>query len=149
MNPIQQPSPLVVQPRLEEEEYIRVTPQSAHWEHLSFAARRLHRDAQWEASTGDCEYGLVILGGQCSIRSSRGDWLSIGRRPNVFSGMPYALYLPPRTNFSVTALSDSLDLAYGWCKAQRDHPPHLITPEQVAIEIRGGGNATRQINSIF
>ncbi|MBU6402495.1 MAG: 5-deoxy-glucuronate isomerase, partial [Verrucomicrobia bacterium] len=29
------------------------------------------------------------------------------------------------------------------------HSAHVVTPETVAVEIRGGGNATRQINSLF
>ena len=63
--------------------------------------------------------------------------------------MPYALYLPPKTEFVVRAESDAVDLAYGWCAAKGLHPPCLVRPTEVEIEIRGGGNATRQINSIF
>jgi 5-deoxy-glucuronate isomerase len=63
--------------------------------------------------------------------------------------MPYALYLPAGTSFTVNALSSELDIAYGWCRSEGEHPPRLVTPEQVAIEIRGGGNATRQINSLI
>lgn len=140
---------LQVRPQAAQGEYHRVTPDTAGWEHLHFAARRVKHGEQWQASTGDCEYGLVILGGVCSVQSSRGDWRKIGRRPNVFSGMPYALYLPAQTTFTVTALSEELDLACGWCKSEGNHPPQLVTPDQVAIEIRGGGNATRQINPIF
>jgi 5-deoxy-glucuronate isomerase len=145
----QQSSPLLIRPRATHGEYLRVTPESAGWDHLQFSARRMKRGEQWEASTGDFEHGLVILGGVCRVQSSRGEWPKIGRRPNVFSGMPYALYLPAQTAFTVTASSEELDLAAGWCKSGGEHPPQLVTPEQVAIEIRGGGNATRQINSIF
>jgi 5-deoxy-glucuronate isomerase len=63
--------------------------------------------------------------------------------------MPYALYLPRHTTFTVTATQGDLDLACGWCRAERDHPARLVRPEDVAVEIRGGGNATRQINSLF
>jgi 5-deoxy-glucuronate isomerase len=142
-------SPLLVKPRATYGEYIRVTPESAGWEWLHFSARRFRQGEQWRVSTGDFEYGLVILGGVCSVSSSRGEWPKIGRRPNVFSGLPYALYLPRDTTLTVTALSDELDLACGWSKSEGEHAPGLVTPERVAIEIRGGGNATRQINSIF
>jgi 5-deoxy-glucuronate isomerase len=128
---------------------MRITPQVAGWEHLSFGARRLTKGQRWAENTGGSEYGLVLLGGACSIESSRGRWPKIGRRPNVFSGMPYGLYLPPDTRFSVEALSEEVDIAYGWCRAEGRHPPRLVIPESVEIEIRGGGNATRQINSIF
>ena len=130
-------------------EYARVTPERAGWEHLHFAARRLRAGERWEYDTGEAELGLVILGGVCSVRSNRGQWGEIGRRPNVFSGMPYALYLPRRTGFVLEAHTDNFDVAYGWCAAGEDHPPALITPAQVQIEIRGGANATRQINSLL
>jgi 5-deoxy-glucuronate isomerase len=42
-----------------------------------------------------------------------------------------------------------LDFAYGWCEAYEDHPARLIRPNDVEIEIRGGGNATRQINKMI
>jgi len=143
------PSLLLIRPQSGKGEYIRVTPESAGWEHLHFTARCMNRGEQWQGNTGEFEYGLVILGGVGSVQSSRGNWDKIGRRPDVFSGMPYALYLPARTTFTITAASDELDLACGWCRSEGNHPPQLVTPDQVAIEIRGGGNATRQINSIF
>jgi 5-deoxy-glucuronate isomerase len=128
---------------------MRVTPQSAGWEQLHFAARRMSRGETFAGRTGECEYGFVVLGGVCDVQSSRGSWRQIGRRQDVFHGMPYALYLPRETDFSVAALSADLDLAYGWCRAEGIHPPRLITPEQVTVEIRGGGNATRQINRLI
>src|SRR6185436_5551685 len=72
-----------------------------------------------------------------------------GRRPDVFHGMPYALYLPRHTEFAVTAQGGEVEIAYGWCRADKDHQPRLVRPEAVVVEIRGGGNATRQINSLF
>ena len=142
-------SPLHVRPGSAPGEYIRVTPDSAGWEHLSFGARLMNRGETWEDNTGDFEYGLVLLGGTCEVQSSRGNWSSLGRRPHVFAGMPYALFLPSNTGFTVRATSDALDLAYGWSLSGGQHSPRLVTPESVAIEIRGGGSATRQINSIF
>jgi 5-deoxy-glucuronate isomerase len=142
-------SPLLVHPKSQPGEYIRVTPETAGWEHLSFAARTLSQGETWRGNTGPCEYGIVVLGGTCSVESSRGAWPKIGRRPDVFHGMPYALYLPRETEFAVTALAEGADIACGWCRAEGNHLPRLVTPEQVAVEIRGGGNATRQINSLI
>src|SRR5437879_3925831 len=124
-------SSLHVLPCGEAGEYMRVTPESAGWEHLGFAARLMKRGEEWLATSDGFEYGLVVLGGVCSVSSSRGNWPVVGRRANVFSGMPYALYLPPKTEFRVKAESDLLDLAYGWCAALGKHPPHLVTPQEV------------------
>ena len=145
-------SPLLVKPTLEagvSGEYVRITPQTAGWETLHFAARRMKKGEQWRHETTANEYAIVILGGVCSVRSSRGEWLEIGRRPDVFGGMPYALYLPRRTRFTLEAISDSLDIGYGWCAVDTDFPPRLVMPDQVSVEIRGGENASRQINSMI
>ncbi len=130
-------------------EYTRVTPASAGWRDLHFAARRLESGQRWEFDTGESEYGLVMLGGVASVESSRGAWPRLGRRPHVFGGLPHALYLPPGTLGTVEAVAGGLEVAYGWCAAEGGLPPAAVVPESVAIEIRGGGNATRQINSIF
>lgn len=127
----------------------RITAEEAGWELLNMEARRLARHERWEQQTGECEAALVILAGRCSVTSSRGKWSELGRRPNVFSGMPYALYLPRRTEFSLITLSDELEIAYCWVPSDEDHPAQLVTPQQSQIEIRGGLGATRQINSII
>ncbi len=142
-------SPLLISPSDGDAEYVRVTPDQAGWDRLHFAARRMGRGDRWEHDTDDNEMAIVVLGGVCQVRSSRGEWDRIGRRPDVFNGMPYTLYLPRRTEFTLRAVSGEVDIAYGWCEAGSDHPPALVRPEDVAVEIRGGGNATRQINDML
>ena len=142
-------SDLLRHPTSQSGEYLRVTPEQAGWELLHFAARRLKEAESWELQTGENEYGIVVLGGVGAARSSRGSWESIGRREDVFRGMPHALYLPRHTDLELRARSDGLHLAYAWCRADQDHPARLIRPEDVPVEIRGGGNATRQINGII
>ncbi len=115
---------------------------------LNFCSRRMTRNDRVEEDTGDRELGIVLLGGKCSVESSRGTWTNIGRRPNVFSGMPYALYLPIGTHFTVSTETEC-EIAFCYCRAERYFPPKLVTPADVDVEIRGAGNATRQINGIF
>jgi len=115
---------------------------------LSFRSRKLKRGESFEEDTGNRELGLIVLGGTCSVSSSRGNWKSIGRRPNVFSGMPHALYLPISTQFNV-ATETGCDLAFCYSRAEESHPAALITPPGIEVEIRGGENATRQINKII
>lgn len=136
-------------PDFTKSEYMHITPAMAGWDYLHFGARNMPAGASWEHDSGENELALVILGGVCSIDSNRGSWERIGRRSNVFAGMPYALYLPRRTKFTLHAISPSLDIGYGWVATEEDHPARLITPQDVSIEIRGGDNFTRQINSII
>ena len=136
-------------PNFDNDEYIQVTPYAAGWEHLSFAARRMNQGNTADFDTAENEFALVVLGGSCQITSNRGTWVGVGRRPNVFAGMPYTVFLPPETRFTVEARSKLLDIAYGWCTAKAEYPARLVEPAQVEIEIRGGGNVTRQINKML
>lgn len=140
---------LLISPRFELEEYIYITPAMAGWDHLHFAVRKMVRGMRWHHNTGENEFAIVVLGGTCRVNSSCGDWLGIGRRPDVFSGMPYTLYLPRQVDFVLESTSESLDIAYGWCRTHVSHPARLVTPKDVEIELRGGGNATRQINKMI
>ena len=142
-------SPLLIAPDFSKDEYIQVTPQSAQWDHLSFGARKMRRSDRWDFETHDNELALVVLGGTCQIKSNVGNWTEVGRRPNVFAGMPYTLFLPTGTQFTMEAQSEHLDIAYGWCIAKDVHPARLVKPAEVEIEIRGGGNVTRQINKMI
>src|ERR1035441_5767233 len=50
--------------------------------------------------------------------------------------------------FSITA-DTACDLAFCYCRAEERHPARLVTPQEVRVEIRGGGNATRQIHHML
>jgi 5-deoxy-glucuronate isomerase len=117
-------------------------------EFLSFENRKLSASDSYTGSTGGNEVAIVILGGICSVKSSRGDWNTIGGRKNVFDGMPFTLYLPVETEFAITTEA-GCDLAFCFSRAEQVHAPRLVRPTEVGIEIRGGGNATRQINSMI
>ena len=118
------------------------------FEYLGLTIRRVPAGELVDGDTADRELGIVILGGECSVESSAGTWLRFGGRPHVFAGLPYALYLPISTRFRLTALT-ACDLAFCYARATRSFPGRLITPAEVDVEIRGGGNATRQINHIL
>lgn len=127
---------------------VEVTPEMAGWDYIHFQARRLAADQTWSFQTGEHELALVPLGGTIRVDSSHGQWPSVGGRPNVFAGLPHALYLPRHTSLHVSATSD-VEFVAAWVATDQDHEPRLVTPADVSTEIRGGDNATRQINSIL
>lgn len=127
---------------------MEVKTKQAGFSYLSFQALRLDPGAKYSNETGGNELGIVVLGGRCNINSSHGQWDEVGGRMDVFSGMPYALYLPPASGFVVSAITPC-DLAFCYCVAEKSYSAHLITPSEVEVEVRGGGNATRQINHIL
>ena len=124
------------------------TPESVHFDYLTFRTCNLVADQKFSGDTAGNELCLVILGGRCSIESSGGSWRGVGERAHVFGGLPTALYLPIETRFSVLAETDC-QIALCYSRAETAFPAHLVTSEEVEVEIRGGGNATRQINHIL
>jgi 5-deoxy-glucuronate isomerase len=127
---------------------VEVTPELAGWEYIHFQVRRLDAGKSWSFSTGNYELAIVPLSGSVSIASDHGRWTHIGEREHVFAGLPSALYLSRHTSLTVTA-EHSCEFAVALAPTEQDHEPHLVTPQDIAVEIRGGDNATRQINSIL
>ena len=125
-----------------------ITPESVGFQYLTFRVRRLIKGERFAAQTDINELGMVVLGGRCSVESSAGSWSNFGGRAHVFDGLPYVLYLPIQTSFTVIAETDC-EIAFCLCRAEEQYQAHLVTPEQIGVEIRGGANATRQINHIL
>jgi len=128
--------------------YQKVTAEDAGWSHLSMEARLMRRGETWQGDTGENEYAFILLSGNYSASTNRGSWQTTNGRKSVFEGIAHTLYLPRHTSFTITAESELLDIAAGWCLSTEDFPARFKTPEEAAIEIRGGDNATRQINSL-
>jgi 5-deoxy-glucuronate isomerase len=129
--------------------FAEVTAENAGWTFLNMQARRMNAGSTFSGKTGDQEIVHVIFGGMCSIETSAGTFEHIGRRPDVFNGMPWALYLSRNTSYTITANTDNLEIGSCWVAAEKDYPARLITPSDVQVELRGGENASRQINSII
>jgi 5-deoxy-glucuronate isomerase len=121
-------------------EWEQVTPESAGWNHLFFAVR----EAPFGSETRGAEIALVVLGGRCRVEAGGETW-ELGGRASVFDGMPWALYLPRDTVYGVEG---DAEVAICGARCERRREPVLVRPEEVEIEVRGAGNATRQINHI-
>jgi 5-deoxy-glucuronate isomerase len=120
----------------------QVTPESAGWRYLFFGVRQ----DSFASETGDMEIALVPVAGRCRVEAEGESW-EVGGRENVFAGMAAALYLPRDTEYRVEAIGP-LELAMCGARCQRRREPMLVRSDEVEIEVRGAGNATRQINHI-
>jgi 5-deoxy-glucuronate isomerase len=118
----------------------QVTPESAGWRYLHFGVRQ----APFASETGPGEIALVVLGGRCGVEAGGERW-ELGARAGVFDGMPWALYLPRDTAYAVDG---DAEVAICGALCERRREPVLVRPEDVEVEVRGAGNATRQINHI-
>jgi 5-deoxy-glucuronate isomerase len=128
---------------------ISVGPRRARWRYVHFAARRVLAGDRWVSRTADCETCLVLLSGLVSVRWSDGRTaVRLGPRRDVFTDYPHALYLPPGTTFEVRAERHT-EIADCRSPTRTHHPAREIRPEDCGFEVRGGGNATRQIIDVL
>ena len=127
---------------------VKVTPESAGWEYVGFEVLRLDAGRTVERRTGGEEVCLVVLEGFCNVTAGENDWRGIGGRDSVFGGPPYAVYLPPGTEYTVEADS-YLELAVCSAPAENGVEPYMVRPEDVEVEVRGSGNAERRIHPIL
>jgi 5-deoxy-glucuronate isomerase len=132
---------------LRDGEWDVVDPRSAGWRYLSFHVERLRDGESVTRNTGGEEIALVPLGGRCAVDTA-GKRYELGGRASVFDGMPWALYLPRDTEYTVTGIGD-VEVAVSGALADEQLEPRLVIPKDVEIEVRGSGNATRQINHIL
>jgi 5-deoxy-glucuronate isomerase len=121
-------------------EWEQVTPEAAGWRFLHFGVR----SGSFSSETGGGEIAIVPLGGPCRVEAEGQRW-ELGGRASVFDGMPWALYLP---RDSVYRVDGDAEVAICGALCERRREPMLVRPEDVEVEVRGAGNATRQINHI-
>ena len=123
-----------------------VTPERAGWSYLSFAVHTI--SAPTEIGRPDHETAIVVLGGG-GLRVAD---FELPGRPSVWDGLPSAAYLPPGALASVAPLDGSVTVALAEAPAsgrETAQAPVRIGPEDIHVEVRGAGNATRQINHII
>ena len=134
-------------PPQEAGELLHLPRQKANWEWMSFFVRRLQPGGVFNTRTGDEEVAFVILGGTCLADWGQGPQ-KLGKRKNVFDGLPYSLYIPAQSGVSFTA-ETTCEIAECRVPSKARLEPKLITPNDVASSLRGGGNVSRQIVDVI
>jgi 5-deoxy-glucuronate isomerase len=126
---------------------LNLTPRALGWRRIHFVVRHLARGAVWTGVSRREERGLVLLSGLFEI-SWPGAIYRVGPRRSVFVDYPHAAYIPPGVAFRITAI-EACEIADCRVPAGRTCEPRIVRPEDCGYEIRGGGNATRQIVDIM
>jgi 5-deoxy-glucuronate isomerase len=126
---------------------VEVSRTRARWKYIDFAVRHVSPQKPWSSDTGACECCLILLAGKCRVRYTDAE-VTLGPRASVFAAYPHALYLPRRTRF-VIAAAEPTEIADARAPARRTLAARAIAPADCGFEVRGGGNATRQIIDIM
>jgi 5-deoxy-glucuronate isomerase len=128
-------------------ELLKFSREEAGWEWMGFCVRRLSPNEAWESQRPDEEAVYVLLSGRCVADWGSGK-LQIGQRNSVFDGLPYALYLSPgsRVRFQANSVCE---IAECHVPSRTRFPSRLVTPKDVVVALRGGGNVSRQIVDVI
>lgn len=126
---------------------LEVTPESAGWEYVGLTIEQIAPDGVWNFSAEQDEICIVPLRGFAVITTEDGEW-TVTRPGTMFDGKPTCLYLPLGSSFKATSV-EGAELAVTSSRATQRFPAKLIEPEDIDVEIRGAGNAARQISHIL
>ena len=108
-----------------------------------FGLIKLAKGTTYEGDTAETEVALVLIGGNFSAKGEGWAFEVADGRKNPFTGKPHCLYLPRRTKYVITALSD-VELAFNGSPVTRDTAkPTLIRPADTRHIALGKDNWTR------
>jgi 5-deoxy-glucuronate isomerase len=131
---------------------VSVDPRRAGWRYLSFEVRPVDAGGTVVAAAAGQETCVVVTAGRDVTIEGGGDRWTLEGRTGPFADLPSALWLPDGRELRIAIGSGSGAVAIA--RAPRSGRPGVATepiqvrPGDVAVETRGAGNATRQINHI-
>jgi 5-deoxy-glucuronate isomerase len=140
---------LLVKGRRNGRDIVRVTPQSAGWTYVGFAAHRLAAAEAISVALPGAEACVVVLSGKVTIEAGGQTWRDIGERDSVFDDRaPYAVYLPPGETARIVART-AAEIGVGSAPAAAGPPARLIEPGSMKRFKRGEGSNTRYVCDIL
>jgi len=135
---------------------IQVDPTRAGWRYLSFRALSLAGGGAETLDPGHEHLVVVIHGADVRVETAAGEPVDVAGRASPFISLPAAAYVPAghggvvRTAADVAAERSLVAIASAppSGRAGVADAPQAITRADITVEVRGAGNATRQINHI-
>ena len=128
---------LLVKGRPEGREIVAVTPRSAGWKYVGFAAYRLAAGESITLEQPADELCIVVLAGTVTVTHRDQTWREIGERADVFENRaPYAVYIPVGDDVVVTAHTPA-EIGVASAPGGGSLTPRLIEPKSMKRFSRG------------
>lgn len=121
-----------------------VTPESAGWVYSGLRIVELSGEAR-EFATGQDETAVLPLRGSARVEVEGRTYVLDGRS-DMFGEITDFLYVPIDSEMRITGQGE---FALCSARATRKLDPAYVAAEEVTVEVRGGGMATRQINNFM
>lgn len=126
---------------------IQLTPEEAGWRYCGLRVLRLSPGSTRQLVTGDEEMAALPLSGAVVVEVE-GHRFSLRGRESVFARVTDWAYLPVDSEVRLSSVAGT-DVALPSARATRRFDPVCVAAEDVSIEIRGAGPATRQVTNFM
>lgn len=121
---------------------VEITPSVAGWTYSGLRVVDL-TDAPVSFDTGEEEMLVLPLAGSCTVTLAN-DVFPLAGRPSVFDGPSDFAYVPIGTRVT---LEGAGRIALPSARATRALPARYVAAADVPVELRGAGQASRQVNN--
>jgi 5-deoxy-glucuronate isomerase len=128
-------------------EGLAITPEDAGWTYCGLRVARLEPGERRPLSTGTEEVAVLPLAGSAAVEVD-GLRFELAGRSSVFARVSDWAYLPVGSE-AVLSSDGGAELALASARAERRFEPAYVAAADVPIEIRGAGQATRQITNFL
>lgn len=122
---------------------VEITPEDAGWDWTGLRVLRLEPGVSRRVDTGGSELFVLPLAGSLSVRVD-GTTIDLAGRASVFERVTDFAYVGRDTTFELLA-ADGAEVALPSSRCERALPPAYGAAEDVPVEVRGAGPATRQV----
>ncbi len=124
---------------------IRLGPQDAGWNYAGLRVLKLAAGETRRVTTGEFEAFVLPLSGGCVVRVDGAEFEIAGRR-SVFDRVTDFAYVPRDAEVELAA-EGPLEVALPMARCERRLEPKYGPAEDVPVEVRGAGSATRQVTN--
>lgn len=124
---------------------VHVTPEGAGWAFSGLRVLRVEAGQTRAIDTGDSEVVVLPLTGSCVVRTEGQSFRLEGRR-SVFERVTDFAYVPRDARFEIETDAGG-EFALPMARARRRLSAAYGPAEKVPVEIRGAGDATRQVTN--
>lgn len=122
-----------------------ISPERAGWAYCSLRVLRLAPGAVHTFGTGDSEWIVLPLAGGCELTVD-GEPMTLRGRPDVFAGPSDFGYAPRDAEVTVASAGGGRFALTG-ARCTRRLPARHRPAADVAVELRGAGNCSRQVHN--
>lgn len=117
---------------------------------LDFARLRAEKGNRHSGATGPREYVLDLFAGTATVTIQAGNgnkevFTRVGGRPDVFSGPPVMVYMPPQSTYEIVATSEAIDVGVFSAPSKTSALPAKLAGSDVVARQVGRDNWQRTV----